>query len=70
MVTPWVSLTNEASDIKRSFVSADEEIKTIQITLQNSQNSKYVSKLINTKEISAKFSDSKMYDLIVYKEAD
>ncbi|CAG8832358.1 41628_t:CDS:1, partial [Gigaspora margarita] len=55
MVTPWVSLTNVESDIKRSFISANEEIKTTHITLQNSQNSKCASELINTKEISAKF---------------
>ncbi|KAF0411849.1 hypothetical protein F8M41_008171 [Gigaspora margarita] len=71
VANPLISL--EKSDIKRSFISANDEIKTTQITLTSNQNSMYTSKLINTKEIkmayeSAKlteFRDSKMCDLDV-----
>ncbi|RIB21695.1 hypothetical protein C2G38_2298816 [Gigaspora rosea] len=50
LMMPWIS-NNEESDIKRSFISANEEIKTTQIIFPNLQNSLYTSRLINTKEI-------------------
>ncbi|KAF0411846.1 hypothetical protein F8M41_008168 [Gigaspora margarita] len=64
------SLSFKNSDIRRSFISANDEIKTAQVTLMKDQNLIYTSKLINTKEIkmayeSANFRDSTMYDLEV-----
>ncbi|CAG8806015.1 24227_t:CDS:1, partial [Racocetra persica] len=47
------------SDIKRSFISADDEIKTTQISLSNYQKSIYTSKLINTKEIKLAYETAK-----------
>ncbi|RIB21688.1 kinase-like domain-containing protein [Gigaspora rosea] len=69
VMKPWIS-NNEESDIKRSFISADEEIKTTQIISTNLQNSLYTSRLINAKEIklayeSAKFRDSTICGLNV-----
>lgn len=70
ITNPSVPISHEESDIQSSFISANEEINTTQITLSNYQSSKYTSKLIKSKEIkqayeSAKFRDSKMYDLSV-----
>ncbi|CAG8553595.1 11031_t:CDS:1, partial [Gigaspora rosea] len=55
---PWIS-NNEESDIKRSFISADEEIKTTQIISTNLQNSLYTSRLINAKEIKLAYESAK-----------
>ncbi|CAG8793567.1 11795_t:CDS:1, partial [Gigaspora rosea] len=49
----------EESDIKRSFISANEEIKATQITLPNFQNSQYTSRLMNTKEIKLAYESAK-----------
>ncbi|CAG8814166.1 45983_t:CDS:2 [Gigaspora margarita] len=48
---PSMPLSHEESDIKKSFISANDEIKASQFTLPNYQSSKYTSKLIKTKEI-------------------
>ncbi|RIB21694.1 kinase-like domain-containing protein [Gigaspora rosea] len=69
VMKPRIS-NNEDSDIKKSFISANKEIKTTQIILPNFQNSLYTSRLINTKEIklayeSVKFRDSTICDLNV-----
>ncbi|CAG8784322.1 6808_t:CDS:1, partial [Racocetra persica] len=47
------------SDIIRSFISADDEIKTKEITLPNYQSSMYTSRLINTKEIKLAYESAK-----------
>ncbi|RIB10143.1 kinase-like domain-containing protein [Gigaspora rosea] len=70
LMNPSESISHEESDIKGDFISANDEIKTTQITLQNFQSSMYFSRLIKTKEIkqayeSAKFRDSQMCDLDV-----
>ncbi|CAG8603401.1 15412_t:CDS:2 [Dentiscutata erythropus] len=62
-------MPHEESYIVKDFISANDEIKVLQ-TLPNYQSSMYTSRLTNTKEIklayeSAKFRDSKMYDLEV-----
>ncbi|KAF0391247.1 hypothetical protein F8M41_010753 [Gigaspora margarita] len=64
------SMLHEESYIAKSFISANDEIKALQIALTNYQSSMYTSRLINTKEIklayeSTKFRDSKMCDLDV-----
>ncbi|CAG8748137.1 18101_t:CDS:2, partial [Dentiscutata erythropus] len=70
MILMDLSISSEESDIKRSFISANDEIKSMQFILPNYQSSMYISKPIKTKEIrlayeSAKFRDSKMCDLDV-----
>ncbi|CAG8501889.1 15345_t:CDS:1, partial [Gigaspora margarita] len=50
-MNPSLTISDEESDIKRSFISANDEIPTIQVTLQNYESSMYTSKLIKTKEI-------------------
>ncbi|CAG8666284.1 8886_t:CDS:2 [Gigaspora margarita] len=45
VMKPWIS-NSEESGIKRSFISANEEIKTTQITLPNFQNSQYTNSTI------------------------
>ncbi|CAG8792954.1 21345_t:CDS:2, partial [Cetraspora pellucida] len=47
------------SDIKRSFICANDEIKVTQTTLPNYQNSMYTSRLINTKEIKLAYESTK-----------
>ncbi|RIB12413.1 kinase-like domain-containing protein [Gigaspora rosea] len=58
VMKPWIS-NSEESDIKRSFISANEEIKATQITLPNFQNSQYTSRLMNTKEIKLAYESAK-----------
>ncbi|CAG8612501.1 21573_t:CDS:2 [Cetraspora pellucida] len=53
------SLAYEETDIMRSFISADDEIKTTEITLPNYQSSMYTSRLINTKEIKVAYESAK-----------
>ncbi|CAG8501907.1 15346_t:CDS:2, partial [Gigaspora margarita] len=67
------TISDEESDIKRSFISANDEIPTTQITLQNYQSSIYTSRLIKTKEIklayeSAKFRAIEMNQSIILWE--
>ncbi|CAG8748891.1 11715_t:CDS:2, partial [Racocetra persica] len=66
MIVMNPSLAREESNILRSFISADDEIKTKEITLQNYQSSKYTSKLINTKEIKLAYESTK-YESIKFR---
>ncbi|CAG8751854.1 14111_t:CDS:1, partial [Gigaspora rosea] len=52
-------MSSSNSDIKRSFISANDEIRTTQITLQNCQSSMYTSRLIKTKEIKQAYESAK-----------
>ncbi|CAG8737836.1 13628_t:CDS:2 [Dentiscutata erythropus] len=63
------SITCEESDIKRSFISANEEIKTNQIILPNYQSSMYTSKPIKTKEVKLAYESTKLYESAKYKDS-
>ncbi|CAG8623154.1 16954_t:CDS:1, partial [Dentiscutata heterogama] len=56
------SITCEESDIKRSFISANEEIKTNQIILPNHQRLIYTSKPTKTKEVKLACESAKLYE--------
>ncbi|RIB10521.1 kinase-like domain-containing protein [Gigaspora rosea] len=57
ITNPSMPISHEESDIKRDFISANDEIS--QITLPNYQSSKYTSKLIKTKEFKQVYESAK-----------
>ncbi|CAG8801696.1 13593_t:CDS:1, partial [Racocetra persica] len=59
IMSPSMPISHEESEIKRSFISADDEIKTTQITLLNYPSSMCTSRLINTKEIKQTYESTK-----------
>ncbi|CAG8681729.1 333_t:CDS:1, partial [Gigaspora rosea] len=59
LMNPSVTISHEEFDIKTSFIFANDEIQTTQITLQNYQSSMYTSRLIKTKEIKQAYESAK-----------
>ncbi|CAG8582883.1 10950_t:CDS:1, partial [Ambispora leptoticha] len=58
MIVMNPSMPHEESNIL-NFISANDEIKTTEITLSNYQSSMYTSRLINTKEIKLAYESAK-----------